>query len=517
MGQFDATSYFAGGVGIVPGGGKGRKPDPTRDIVASGPGWLQPNLLTGLEREFDEISRAFGSRVYEAMLGDPAVGSSYRSLQLGIMDGGVSLGPAIKPPVGWRKPMPGKTTPIGVESSPTAPSAPSLTPDQQMSQDMLAFCQHNITRLGESLCPSLFQSLDAMKLGVKLGEFTFEVEKQGDYAGKLAWKDFAVKPNGTWRFVVDRFLKVRRILTWDGDRNQYEFLDVDTPEGRAKFSWLSWMPENGDPRGTSILRAAYTAWNLKIQTWPLYYQYLVRFGSPGLDAELAEADVVTHPDIDSEGNEIAGQTVSPAQHFMKLLRLYKGGGIIVRPFGSKLNVVEPQTAGEAFLAAFDIFDRQITRAIELQVRASMESKHGSKADSETAQDTKGLVIAYGREATGGMLRHALRGLVELNYGPEVAAMHTPTVSLGKAEQQDKASLWTAAGSLVSTGYLGESQKAELDAEIGLPVRDAEADAAAAAEKQQKALEMAQATKPPGGGGGPPPPPAKSQPAGAPKQ
>jgi hypothetical protein len=307
--------------------------------------------------------------------------------------------------------------------------------------------EREIRRLRKPFKATLLQMLDAMAYGNKLAEKVREIPEAGPDAGKLVLKSIKVKPSWAWNFVVDSTLEVHGILT---------FVPPDMAKGvkggfaiipRDKFAVLTWLPKDNDPRGTSALRAAYDWWNLKIQVKPSYYKHLYRFGSPSLDGELAPNDTANSPARNAAGVE-TGKPQSPADRFVSQLIAFQNNSVLVRPSGSKLNVIEPRSNGEAFLNAFDLFDRQICLAIGLQVRASMEAKHGSKADSETAQDTRGLVIEFGRECLGDMAgREIFRESIALNMGEDTAEHLTPGLTIGQTEQQDKAAKWKAAASV----------------------------------------------------------------------
>ncbi len=465
FGDYGSESLFPGpGFGVSIPAGAPRVKDPRKEYIAAGPGWMSPAYLHTMSNAVDDLARAFGPRVYQAMLTDPAVYSSFNSLKIQILNGGIR----VKAPQAYKAPAwykPGEATGEG-----EAEGGRSLSPQQKRCQEILEFDQRLLDRLGEDLTPTLFGWLDAMAVGAKLAELTYEVPEDGPDAGMMVWQSVRIKPNWAWRFVVDAVFNVKGILSWNVTNGLYEVID---PE---KMVWMSWMPYDSDPRGTSILRAAYHAWNLKIQNWPLYYQYLVRFGSPGIDGEMAEGDVADRAPVDVNGVEIPGAPlVSSAEYFASQLRVYRSGGVIVHPNGSSVNVIEPHSSGEAFLQAFELWDRQIMLAIQGQTRTGMESKHGSRADSVTAQDEKGVLVNFGRETLAGVVRKALKHANTINFGKTDAELYTGTPAFGKADHQDRASLWSSVANLHRSGYLGQSQQEELDAEVGLPPRDAEAD------------------------------------------
>ena len=76
---------------------------------------------------------------------------------------------------------------------------------------------------------------------------------------------------------------------------------------------------------------------------------------------------------------------------------------------------------------------------------------------------KGALAGYEAWATG----------VRREEGPTRA--DTPLVTFG-TQNQDRAAQWNAVANLMRSGYFGESQLEEVDAMMGLPIRDARADA-----------------------------------------
>ena len=113
----------------------------------------------------------------------------------------------------------------------------------------------------------------------------------------------------------------------------------------------------------------------------------------------------------------------------------------------------------------------MTVAVLHQTRATMEARHGSKADSETGQDILGTVIRQAKRAVCTMLRRdILKPLVSYNYGPDASRMLTPMISLGSVEQQDWSAYATAVAALAKSGYIAPDQYAALDERLGLPPR-----------------------------------------------
>lgn len=464
-----------------------RKADPAKEYVSAGAGYNLATQAKVLPDVVDDVSRDFGRRIYDAMDTDPACRSAKNALKLGIVAGGMDLAPAVKPKAGVKE----------------------LTPDEQLAADLVDACWRSVERLDdfEATC---FDLLEACRTGVKLAEATFELGTVGEDAGALVIKSLRVKPNDSWRFVVDDFNEVTGI---EGRTPGTTEKAVYPP---AKFVWLSWDPRDSDPRGTSIYRPAYDAWVNKQKTYPQRYKHMCQFGSASLVGKTAEGEVDRQP-VDEAGNPIPGAPlVSPQQYMANTLVAFQNGSVVVVPAGAEVLPIQPQGDGAVFRNMLDDCNREITQAILLQTRATMEAQHGSKADSQTGQDVLGMLVEMGRKSLGACVRKMLRLLITLNHGEEVAARLTPLVTFGQTDQQDRAALWGAAATLKSSGYVGESQIAELDQMIGLPIRDAQADEAKAKAKAAEAMAQQQAMQPPPAMGAKPGDAAPTKPPGKPK-
>lgn len=493
---FSYSTYDVGGYGIPIPAPVPMRANPRKEYVVTGPGRLAPTIPYALPAGTDDLTREFGFHTILGMLTDPAVSSSYLALKLGIIAGGMHLLPTHEPDATRkaqlaiaRRKQPTSLTPAGVTDRTTMPDTETetdvaLSVDEANAQAAVEYCERLAKRLLDWEV-RLLNLMDAMAFGVKLAEVTCKVGDDGPDAGKLVWDTVKVKPWWSWRFVVDAWLNVKGILTFlpsglpgiSKADNGYLVLSPD------KFVIASWLPVDNDPRGTILLRPAYAAWNLKIQILPQYYQHLVRWGSPGIDLEMAEGDTSPRIPTDDQGEPLPGAVPIPAETYaLRNLIAYANGAALVHAAGSKVGTIEPRSNGEAFQLAFQWLDRQIVLAINLSARSSLEAEHGSKADTASGQDNRDLVTGFGRKWLGTIVRCMFKVNLALNFGKAFAEEYTPEVQFGEGQAQNHAELWPAVASLHGSGYLGESQQAELDAKAGLPPRDRAADDKAAKEK-----------------------------------
>ena len=455
-----------------------RKADPTQPYV-SAPSYRGGNgkLPRVLPAAVDDIMRAQGPYVYHAMHRDPACKAATDMLRLGILAGGMDLAPAVKPKAGLTEDQ--------------------FSPEEQLSAEIVKECWRMVERLPdwEAIHADV---LNAVWEKVKLAEATVKLAEGGADAGKLVLDTLTVQENKDWEFLVAPGSKAVVGIQARGPDGEKVALEAD------KFSWLTWAPKDGDPRGTSEYEAANEAWNGKYCNLPDYRVHLKQFASGMIIGATAPNDMTPREATDPyTGLPIPGAApLSPERAMSQELMGLGNGTVFVGPNGSTVNIVFPTGDGSAFLRGLDYFDRQITHAILGTTSATLEAVHDSRAKAGTGMDVVGLKIERGRKALAAFDRRIFRWLITLNHGPEIAAEHTPLVTYGQTDQQDRAALWGAASGLKTSGYLGESQVAELDQMIGLPMRDAAADEAKAKAKADEAMAQQQAMAPPLPGGPP---------------
>ncbi len=431
-------------------------PPPTRSPAAR-PGRFDPGaeLLSGgnraslddaprtLSRSVDDLTREFGPLVYDRMMLDAKVASAIRYLKISVLADGLTISPAIEAPDPDRAP----------------PKDAPTQADIDLAEEVADFCRWSLERLERPLGWVLYELLEALTHGNKLAEIVYEPITAGRWAGKLAHKALKVKPRESWSFVCDRNLNVLGIRP------------ATTPDElvpREKVAILAWDPRDGDPRGTSLLRPAYEAYNLKSQTWPEYFGYLQTFASPSVWAELPEGGLSEVPV--SEVADYPDQTVSyltGAQFVGFILERWSNRRWAVTPPGVKVNVIPAQGAGEAHTEAIDVANREIDLALLGATRMTQEAENGSKADSQTAQDVVGVLVRWIKTLPTRMVEwDVLWNLVRYNYGRDVADRMTPKCSLGQTEAQDFGAAATGWATLNDSGLIAPNQRAAVQRDWG---------------------------------------------------
>jgi len=447
-----------GAVGAMPGSPNGTimptagtiytaKANPVTEYVAGSVSQAYNGFLRSLSFAIDDAESDFGSDLYQRMQFDPKIKGNLRLIKSAVMSEEVSLVPAVND-----------------ESEDGFAQA----------QDILAFCERVLDNLETPLEDVLRDLLDAVAEGHRVAEQVYDQPTRGVDRGKLVLTKLKVKPRGTTAFVVDAFRNVVGLLgfipgvgfpvTTGGmidPAHQPNFLP------REKFAVLTWEPKNGDPRGTSTLRAAYWPWQSKVQVAVAYLSYLAKFASPSIWATTAP-DAASNVTINADGTL---SEVSPVAALYNQTINFQNGSVLVGPDGMKVGAIHVQGNGEAFLKAFDWFDAQITYGMLSQTLATGEGKHESRAAAAVHQDVLSLLIREGKNTVCRMIRRdILTPLVKYNFGEQSISL-TPNASLGEVENRDVSPLITA---LAAAGYvIANSQLPEIDALLGFAQRSEE--------------------------------------------
>jgi hypothetical protein len=421
------------------------------EYVASAVGFQGVQIPQGLAQSFDILTRQFGSRVYDSMMVDPTVSSCVEILKLGILSNGIMLTPkhSLKP---------------GDETA---------DPKADLSREITESCARMQGALSTPIENVLWQMLEALTHANKLAEIVYEQVPSGEDAGTIRPTRLKTKPGIAWRFVVNSAGEVLGIQATTVINGALQVYPVE------KFFIFHPLASDGDPRGKSILRTVYDAWNFKLQIMPEMHAASQQFGSPSIVGETAPGYITEVLQEDENGQPIEGSTpLSPqASLSAAITKFIKNGGSLVVPNGTKITINNPNYDGKFFKVLLDWICREIAFGILKSTRLAIEAEHGSKADSGTQQDSTGLVIRFFRaELCRAYRRQVLWQYVALNWGEDAANDHTPDVSLGVTEHQDFATNAGAIAQLWTAGVIRESQRLwscqMLGIDPGDPAKDA---------------------------------------------
>jgi hypothetical protein len=417
--------------------------EPAREYVAGGDSWWMRSRNTSLPFPFDDLTEDFGDDLYDRMYLDPQCAAVLNVLRAGVIEEGVQLSP------------------------PEAVAAADVD-GHDLAKEIAAFCRSVLEDLETPLDDVLWDMLAALRNGSRVAEQVYS-EEQLQRRERLVLRALKVKPHRATAFVVDPFMNVVGLQVLQPARPT-EDEGAAKPRNpvidRSKFAVLSFRPENGDPRGRSIYRPAYTPWWAKMQVWPEFLKYLARFASPsiyGTVGEKAQEVVIKNAD---------GTTTkkSAVEVLFEALLAFRNGSAGAFPYGTLLNVLEATGDGAPFLNAFTRADQQITVGVLHQSRATLEAEHGSRADSESGQDVLDTIVRQIKRSVCRMLRlDVLRPMVAYTYGEEAAASLTPVPSLGSVERRDVAKMATAIAAMAKQGLIFPSQLPGIYAQLNLPV------------------------------------------------
>jgi hypothetical protein len=407
--------------------------NPEREYMAGGVAAFGGGVFTTLANHAREVAGLHGDDLYDAMLLDSTVSASVDTIKAAILAEGIQFIPAV--------------TYEDVDNDDATEA------DADLAYEINEAWMRSVEALNEPFEDFCWQMLDGIPKGCMLGEQTYRFHEEGPDAGRWMLDRAAAKSRYAWNFEVDSRGRVVGFSGWEA-RPRYRGGRV-LP--REKFVLFSWLPRNGDPRGTPALDSVIEPWNLKTLLRPQYWKYLDRFAVPSLFGTTAE-DAGDVEETDDEGN-LTGATISAQQAMLNAIVRLQNGTAVVGAYGSTLTPLNPSGDGSAFGVAFDFFDRQIATGILHSARAILEAQRSSRKDAETSQDTLGAIARVGKKSLGATIRSdMIRPWVKMNWGEDAARRFTPVAVLGLTEQQDFSRNANAVAKLASVGLIGPEEK-----------------------------------------------------------
>lgn len=409
-------------------------PAPTSERVAvSGAMLNDRRILPALTA--DRVTREHGDHEYRAMLRDAIISANTRLYSSSVV--------ADDPQV--------------VSAQPDKAAA-----DYQQASDMATWLSAQLEDLDTPIFDRLTDVMSAAWYGCRIAETVYH--RDTTYTGRqqIVLHDLKPKPRRAASLAVDQFDNVRGVYAYVLDADNVARYQVLPREG---FLIYSFHPQDGDPRGTSLLEAAWVPYDIKVRIWPEYYRFLVQFATP-----LIFGTVPPNSPPIKRGD---GTMVDAVTDLLQQMLQIQNGYAIAAIGGTEINTILSQGEGQAFLTAFDSLNREMTMAILGATRATMEAQNGSKADSQTATDVLETFIRQTRlSLERAIRRQVIMPLVELNYG-RAARKLAPYLSLGGVEKEDAYKLMSGVQGLAKERLIFPSQLPELHARMGLPTATAE--------------------------------------------
>lgn len=421
--------------------------DPRKEYVAGAALQWYLNIPHALPWALDDVATDFGPDIYERMMLDPQVRASLNVQKASVLESGINLLPAV-----------------------------SNKEDDGYAQ-AVALCndvEDMFDALGTSIEDTLWNMMDAFGLGNRVAEQVFDLGATRSGKTQYLLQTLAVRPPQSYAFVVDAYNTVLGILGRIPGQPfpvQAGMLLADvqhTPNllPRSKFAVYSFRPHNMDPRGTSLLRPAFSAWNAKVQLAREYLRYLTQFATPSLLGFTAP-DAEPTASTDATGNLVE---TTPEQVMLVALQAFQNGTAAAFPNGAQVQPIEMSGEGLAFLNAFHHYDTQIIKSILGQTLATEESQHQTRAATGSHKDILDTLTRQIRRSLERMIRKdVLEIWLRLN-GLEKLIPLLPLLTLGQTEDEDKSAMMVAIAQLRRADYLHRSQFSEIDALLGLPVR-----------------------------------------------
>lgn len=485
-----------------------RNADLLREYVSGG-SYSIGGIARALAITADDVEQTVGLDTYTRMMNDAIVRRSVNYIKLATTADDLVIRPAV--------PMPRKNS-----------TEPGAQAKYEQAKEYADFAERVIAwHLEEDLRTVLCDMLSACVYGCSVGELVYELVPPGtdDDAGRIVLKRWKPKPREATAFVVDPFLNVLGLMYAEPGYDR-----VQTPSGgtgsfitspqnvlpREKFAVLTLFPNGSDPRGTSLLRAAYNPWTLKTKTWPYLLRYLSHFAVPTVIGTTAEGEG-DKAVLNEAGEQVylssgVPKYVTAEEAMRSALEGLANGTVFVGKFGSEVTPLTiPGDTSAVFEMVMGLFNSEITSAILNQTLANSEAKFGTRAQSQTHMQVLDQLIWYLRGLLVDMIsRDILRPLMEWNFGPDSLRL-MPKLSLGDTERRDFATDGQTASSL---GFkMSPSQFIAMDGQLGLPERDEE-DIKMMMAAQEAGMQMAadQAKNgPPKPGEGKPPKPGEKPP------
>lgn len=362
-----------------------------------------------LPRSIDDNTAYLRIDLYEQMLLDAQVKASVNLLINGILGGGMEVLPT--------------------EESSSAKDVAKFVKDALLDE-------LEQTSLLTEVLPD---TLSAMAVGNKISEIVWNTPGESNLriGGLKAWtiKKVKVKCRDEVAFYVDAFRNVIGIV---GKVNPNEPPPPNTyaPYGFTggfervfplefyadQFAWLTWKPKDGDPRGTSDLRAAYISWWFKQQTTPEFLKFLATSAIPSIVLTLPP-NAERRNKVKADGTTDTAAPTSATDEAIAAIKQFQNSLALVIANGSKIDAIQgASNEGRPFAIANGIWNSEIVKAITGQVAATDGDQTGRSPI--VGQEIVNIAIKTGCDILGNYVRRFLaKPLVRKNYSRLVKVPH----------------------------------------------------------------------------------------------
>lgn len=402
--------------------------------------WLTADIA--LPQTIDDAELLYGPDIYDRMKREPILGGIERVLKILTLSDGLTVTPSHQQP-------------------PITSTDPDAQADFEKADLMAQYVRSVLARLADIDRPimrTLWNLMDATRLGHKIAEVTYDTIPDGDFKGRLGIKELRPKPRENYAFVVDEKNRFRGIIAKIPGGSialrtgvVFDVSQIPNTISPDKLLVLSFDDQDADPRGRSWWRELYDPWYRKQILKPEHLKTGVQFGGGMISVVMPDgkrAELVDDPSGGQIRNAKGGKVTLLDATLWAAAQL-KNGGVGVFEFGTVIDVHTPKANSQFFDQSFAMFDREMVTAFLQTARSILEARHGSKADSESAQDLLDELKMYIRTCICELLTSKLfRTLVINGYGPEWAK-YCPKATMQRTSRPDFAVNATAVAQLAA--------------------------------------------------------------------
>lgn len=384
----------------------------------------------GIPLMLDEAQRKYGLGVYEKMRRDAAVEGAFRKWKQEILSAELRIVP-----------------PTGFED------------DTEVLKEC-AFMGRCFDRLDTRIEDIAWQMLDCGSDGHSLIEVTWK-PGEGMDSGKDVLDSLRAIPPDLHMLVQDAYGRFLGAIGWVPGHVPIFWegpilLPLESLPGFIpawKFALMTHNAKIGGIAGRSRFESAYNPYSIKYKNWALMLQFLIRFAGPVPIGEVSKDAQSRDPNKTPE--EEMGE-------FLATIEEMSGCGI---PSGTNLKFLEVKGGETVFINTIKACNGEIATAILGNARSIQEAEHGSKNDSETAQDSVDEDTAYiGSQLCSVVNRQVIRPLVRSNRGPDFPC---PVMVIG-SDTDDFATTAGPASQLYAADAVADNQEAAIARKLGIP-------------------------------------------------
>lgn len=417
--------------------------DPKTEFVA---GVLESAFIQGergLPETIDDAEKSFGTDIYDRMMRDGILIGALNQLVAKILEDGVTIAPAHEEPS-------------------ELDAKPEEKAKFERSEKNAAIIRRAFKDLSFTGFPFMVVLADmvrgACSHGHKFAEPVYAVRKYGPDKGKLLIDRLKVKPRKNYRFVTDEFQNFIGVMAVVPGANLLlrqgllpSVQGVTNIVARERCFVLSFDIKDNDPRGCSLIRAAYDPWKRKQYFKPAEVKFIDQFGGGLISVVLGEDTPSSIAVTKADGST---EVVTTYEGVGRIAKNMSSGGYGIFPQGVDFNVHVPDADGQAFDGAYDRANKEIVMAILTSSRILLESKRNSQADAGGAENLLDSIVTYFR----GVLCEAIQTslvypMILWNEGDEDAREYLPRVVMAKTAKPDFAANAGAVAKLYSSGAL----------------------------------------------------------------